>query len=41
MKQTKKQKHNKNIKLEIDINSVTSKPKKTHNNKILIKINNV
>ena len=41
MKQTKKRKHDENIKFEIDMNFVTSKSEKTHNDKILIKIDNV
>ena len=41
MKQIEKQEHDKNIKLEVDMNFVTSKSKKTHNDKILIKIDDV
>ena len=41
MKQTKKRKHDENIKLEIDMNFVTSKSKKIHTDKILIEIDDV
>ena len=41
VKQTKKREHDKNIKLEIDMNSVTSKSEEIHNDKILIEIGDV
>ena len=41
MEQTKKREHDENIKFEIGMNFVASKPKKTHNDKVLIEIDDV
>ena len=41
MKQTKKREHDESIKFETDMNFVTSKSEKTHNDKVLIETDNV